>query len=218
MVDQHDERTACERASTTSGPTVPSMDATGMNIKQARRVYKDFGRSLNPDFESWVRLFRRLNIDAPIANVNYLHALSLTDLMFRHADNKLDMVTGGQGDGFIEVLKDSFISMLERIRRNNGAARVIVFNGRATVLQQIVDNAFANVLTVRRATMRPGAVIRHFIVADDDMVRDEEPHEELTDLTDANKVRAKVYFKNPSQARVASSRFTAMWEAVSGTE
>jgi len=79
----------------------PGMEAGSMKIKDAKDIYLKHGLSLQPDFEALAVVFRKCDIEAPIANSNYLHALSLTDLMFRHADHSLEMVTGGCGDGFI---------------------------------------------------------------------------------------------------------------------
>lgn len=187
-----------------------------MNIEQARDVYQKFGSALNPDFEEWAKVFRRLAIEEPISNSNFLHALSLTDLMFCHTSRSLDMVTGDLGDGFVQCLQASFTKMLDRIRAAGGKARIIVIDGDAKLLRQMASGVYRGVLEVAEATLRPDAVVRHFIVGDDDMVRDEEPHAPLTNTTDANVVRADVYFHNKSMARVFSSRFGAMWSALSG--
>jgi len=106
-----------------------SMDAGAMNIRQAKEVYLKHGISLYPDYEALSSVFRKLDIEEPISNSNFLHALSLTDIMFRHADKNLVMVTGGCGDGFIQCLEKSFLAMLGKIRDTGGAARVIVING-----------------------------------------------------------------------------------------
>jgi len=185
-----------------------------MNIDDATRLYKEFGQSLNPDFESLAGMFRQLSIEAPLSNSNYLHALSLTDLLFKHTDTSLSMVTGGTGDGFIGTLKGSFCAMLKRIKARKGKARVIVLDGETKLLREWEQGEFAGTLEIAVATVRPNAEVRHFIVGDDDMVRDEEPHDALTGASDANKVRANVYFKNKAIARVFSSRFEAMWDAV----
>ena len=53
------------------------------------------------------------------------------------------------------------------------------------------------------AKTRKNAKIRHFIVGDDDMVRDEAPHIPLGPNSDANEFQANVYFKKPfDRARI----------------
>lgn len=187
-----------------------------MNIKEAKDVYSKHGASLHPDYEALSTVFRQLDIEAPISNSNFLHALSLTHLMFHHADRRLEMVTGGCGDGFIQCLKQSFLSMLDKIRASGGTARIIVIDGDCSQLNTWAAGAYKDVLQIVRASAKPGVRIAHFIVCDDDMVRDEEPHGPLTDTTDANQVKAQVYFHNHSKARIFSSRFSAMWNALGG--
>jgi len=194
----------------------PGMEAGSMKIKDAKEIYIKHGLSLQPDFEALAVVFRKCDIEAPIANSNYLHALSLTDLMFRHADHSLEMVTGGCGDGFIGGLKKSFLAMLEKIRKVEGKARIIVIDGETENLKTWANDEYKDVLELVEATANEGVIIPHFIVCDKDMVRDEEKHGPLDDDTDANKVRADVFFNNHSKARVFTTRFNAMWEALRG--
>jgi len=88
--------------------------------------------------------------------------------------------------------------------------------GNAQKLKGWAASTYKDVLQIVSATTKDDAIIPHFIVCDNDMVRDEEPHGPLDDNTNANEVCAEVFFNNHSKARVFSSRFNAMWDALGG--
>ena len=46
------------------------------------------------------------------------------------------------------------------------------------------------------------------------MVRDEQIHGELSDKTDANEVKAMVYFNNQAKATVKREKFEGYWKAL----
>ena len=185
-----------------------------MRIRNAKEIYRDFGESLRSDSEELINLVVSGRIGLPLENANYLHALNLTDSMMRHTTAHFRMLTGGAGDGFLGCLKGSLKEMLGRIKANHGDARVIVVNSRATDLESLVAE-FPNTLSVIEAATSDRKPIPHFIVADESMLRDEEAHGDLSDDSDANQVRAKVYFANRTMAEAFIQKFDILWRGLS---
>lgn len=185
-----------------------------MKIAQAKSLYEEFGDDFRQDMDSLVRLFRENGVEGALDNGNYLHALSLTDLMFRHTDQSLRMLTGNAGDGFLTCLSHSFVSMLQRIKDRGGKAKIVFLNSDpfGEEFRKIQDK-FQGTLEVIRATA-PGA-LEHYIVCDDDMVRDEEKHGELSECSSASEIKAKVYFRNKTMAKVFSLKFNQLWNKLS---
>lgn len=186
---------------------------SSMKISDAKNVFHLFGPSLQQDFEDLARLFRTHGIGLPIANSNYLHALSTIALMFRHTDHSLQMVTGSAREGLPQCLHPIFRNMLSRIKKNDGKARVVVVDTDADDLESLAKD-FPDTLHVARGRIPPGARLTHFIVCDDDMVRDEKYHPKLEDDSDANVIKADVYFSNPDVASMLSRKFEAIWDVV----
>jgi len=190
--------------------------ARPMTIGVCKKLFEQYSDGFLPDQENLVQLFRRHRLDHAIHNENYLHALSLTDLMFQHTKYSFCMLTGSAGDGFLACLRDSFVAMLRRIRNSKGEARVIVVNGSTTEFQPFLDE-FPDTLTVIQAESASGAQIAHFIVGDDDMVRDEEIHSPLTKNSNANEIKADVYFANKIEADMFSRKFDIYWNGLNPT-
>lgn len=185
-----------------------------MKIKDAKELFASYRKAFQPDYEALVKLFRLHGIPFPVDNSNYLHALSFTDLMFHHTDSSLRMLTGSLTGGVPDCLRDSFEEMLARINKRGGAARIIEVDGDRPY-SQVSDSETRGRLQVLRGVPSEGARLAHFIVCDNDMVREEEPHAKLTDDSDANEVKAKVYFSNKTKAVTFSARFDAMWRKLS---
>lgn len=195
------------------GPNVPNPQ---MTINEAKQFFARFKDDLRPDVEALVSLFRDSEIDAPLANGNFLHALSLTELMIDHTRQSFSMLTGGSGDGFLSCLKDNLRRMLARVRSVGGQARIIVINGDRdpSACMTELQREFAGTLEVKTVFAAPGTNITHFIVCDDDMVRDEEPHPPLSDVASANLIKAKVFFRNRPKAKAFAFRFNSIWQAL----
>lgn len=191
----------------------PETPRTRMTIGDAKRVFQEYGPELQHDFEGLVQLFRAHGIALPISNSNYLHALSMTDLMFRHTDRSLRMVTGNATEGLPQCLQTTFRRMLQRIRGNGGKARMVVIDSDTAALEPLRQE-FSGTFELARARPRQRARVTHFIVCDDDMVRDEQYHDTLGDDTDANTIKAHVYFANPEMASTFGANFDAIWDAV----
>lgn len=182
-----------------------------MNIADAKEAFSERKVAAISEIDALVKIWRKYGVDDPFPNSTLTHALTLTGVMFRHTDCELRMVTGGFGDGFIECLSDEFDKMLCRLRRNGGRARVVVVDGgeEQEVLRRFTDE-FKDTLLWTPATAR-GAKLSHYIICDDDMVRDEEPHGPLSSDTPENEVRADVYFNNRSVASLFAKRFDILW-------
>ncbi len=200
------------------GNTLPAEQKvmSRMTIEDAKKVFEKFGTSLLPDLEAMVTLFRENRIDAPLSNNNYLHALSMTDFMMANTSSSFLMVTGGDGDGFLGCLQDQFDSMLKRIQKANATAKIIILGSQSTGTDILVpmERKYPEALNVIRLHAK-GSVMPHFIVCDDDMVRDEEIHETLNKDQDANLIKAKVYFRNKPVAKVFIQRFEMIWNILS---
>lgn len=188
-----------------------------MDIGKAKALFNECGGEMVREYESIAAFCRENRIDAPLANGNFLHALTLTDLLFRHTEKSLLMLTGGAGDGFIACLEKTFKAMLGRLRSNKGSARIIIVDGdQENKLLRSLQKDYPGVLQVARATSS-GSPISHFIVGDGEMLRDEEPHPQLNDSIDANVIKADVYFHSPNIASIFTNRFDAMWRRVNPT-
>lgn len=187
-------------------------EAATMNIRTAKQLFNDYGDDFVSELEKVATVFRSAHLRDPLPNGNFLHALCLTRMMLRHTSKKFLMVTGGAGGGFIGCLLGDFRKMLLRVKKNKGEAKVIVVDNNSsedTVFSQL-QNEFPSCLKVAYAYSE--APIRHYLVADNDMVRDEELHDPLTDDTNADAVVADVYFRNPNIADLFAGRFRRQWE------
>ena len=194
-----------------------------LKISDVQRLFSDHGAELLGDYRSVVTMIRKHKIDSPLENSNYLHALQLTQLMLEHTSQQFRMLTGGMLDGFIGTLAPHFESMLQRIKSscrdgNTAFARVIlVTSGGVPVDCPVLDelqSRYDGVLDVSFVSVPEDAGIRHFIVGDNDMVRDEEEHDQLSLESDASMVRAKVSFFAPAKAKVFARKFDSYWDAV----
>ncbi len=190
-----------------------------MKIHDAKEMFSKFGDDFRPDLESLVHLIRTSNICEPLENSNYLHALSLTEMMFIHTSHSFRMMTGSAVDGFLSCLKESFMEMLSRVTEANGIARMILVHegGGEEVDSPVLKEArqrFASHFEFVSVNVPRHLKLTHFIACDDDMVRDEAWHTPLTAEAGANEVKAKVFFKNKTMAKSFNSRFDTLWTAM----
>ena len=212
-----------------------------MKISEAIEIYRRHGQTVSLDDRFLMRAFRQHGWTPGLSNTSYLHALSLTDAMFGATQKKLRMYTGLGADGFIATLWESFKTMATRIRHSRGRSernaestvsesdipqcgvRILIaadadeMSQRQRMFLDELRSEFADVVQVR--TRRPTPAFErekgHFIVADSDMVRVEEPHPDISMDTDASIIKATVYFCNEALARTKSSEFDALWNRVS---
>jgi len=180
-----------------------------MTIGKAKELFAKYKTALLPDYENLVKLFRRNDIEDPISNSNYLHALLWMEVMFRNTCSSFQMVT--DNDGMPGCLEDAFLEMLRRVHRSGGKARVIVLGDNSSSWD-LLECDF-DVLEVLRGVPVSPYTIPHFMVCDG-MVRSEELHGELSDGVDASVV-AEVYFSNRVKAMVFGEKFDAFWGKLS---
>ncbi len=183
-----------------------------MTVADAQRIFSQYTNDFLEEQEHFVDLLRKNHIEQAISNSNYLHALTLTDLMFRHTDRSFRMLTGFEGDGFLKCLCKSFKSMLTRIQERGGKARIILVDGDATDLQSIREEFKDTLEVVEAVPSNSESSIAHFLVCDTDMVRDEKPHKKLAEGGNANQIHAEVYFANRFKGGTFSRKFDLIWE------
>ena len=178
-----------------------------MTIAEAQRIFKQYGEVLTKDLSFMVEVIRDNHLDAALLNNHYLYTLSYTQIIFDNTWHYIKILAGN--DGTIACLKDRFVSMLERLKANGNIAKVILVDGNADELRAIAAE-FPDTLMLEEAVAKSPESFKHFIVADE-MVRDEEPHEELKGTSDACLIKAQIYFSNHRQARLYSDVFDGLW-------
>ncbi len=193
-------------------PDEVSGSSAGMTIAEAQKIFSQYTNDFLEEQEHFVDLLRKNHIEQALSNSNYLHALTLTDLMFRHTDRSFRMLTGFEGDGFLKCLCKSFKSMLTRIQKRGGKARIILVDGDATDLQSIRKEFKDTLEVVEAVSSNSGSSVAHFLVCDTDMVRDEKFHEKLAEDGNANQIHAEVYFANRFKGETFSRKFDLIWE------
>lgn len=187
-----------------------------MNVEQAKQLFRDSREDFVSEYADLAKLLRESRIVHPARNGNYLHALVLTDLMMRSTASEFLMVTGGSGDGFLHTLQDTFRDMLRRLRENDGKARIIVVDGKETNDHlESCRSDFADVLEYTRGSS-PNR-ISHYIVADEEMIRDEQPHPPISSSSPANQIKANVYFHNPGIASHFRQLFQKQWTTLAAS-
>lgn len=142
-------------------------------------------------------------------NDSYLDALFLTDLMLHRAQKEIRFLSGAQADGFLASLKDALVGALERIKKNNGFVRVILLGNGTPPLFSELKTKYEGTFDFSLA--KANAEVQHFISCDSILARLEEPHAPLTGATPADKIRAKVYFNEPEQAKRLEHWFDYAW-------
>jgi hypothetical protein len=184
---------------------------TPMDIKQAKALFVQYRGHLSPDYLRLAQLIRRHGISLPVPNENYLHGLCLTDMLLGFVNESLRILTGSITEGVPECLRDKFEAAVARIQKAGGTARIVVLGNDSGQLKSLQDK-YGRTLLIREARPASGAIIRHFIVGDTELVRDEEPHADLREESDANEIKASVYFNNKEKAAVLSTAFDAIWD------
>ncbi|EMI40550.1 hypothetical protein [Rhodopirellula sp. SWK7] len=199
---------------------MPNSPKSPLTITEAAQFFDNHSEELLKDYRSIKDLLRNAEITKPVANSNYLHALMLTDLMIEETGHQFRMLTGGAICGFLKTLEDSFTEMLDRFtssRKRGGSsfARILVVDGSDEHgLLEGLKTRFPEVVDYRFATAPKDAKFKHFIVGDEDMVRDEDFHAPIMQDSPADMIKAEVSFFDPSKAKVFASRFDTFWTAV----
>ena len=187
-----------------------------MKVKDAQRIFSRWGESISVDFDALIRQKKKVAPQEGMRNDNYYHALFFTDYMFRSTEHYLKMLSGSQGDGFLSVLKKSFEDALKRITRNRqGEVQIILVNCDISQSLQLMMDRYP-ALSVTLAKSAKNENVSHTIICDEYMVREEEPHKELTGDSDVRAIKAKVFFNNKDRAKIASESFDSIWKRLNG--
>ena len=190
-----------------------------LTIGEAKELYKQYGPALYTDDAGLLEIFKRNSVEDGFRNDSYVHALFLTELMLQNTRFSFKMLTGKEGDGFLGTLKEDFVKMLRRFKKHQGKAQIVIADSEEPKFLRKLKSDYPDNLKVRSAEPAKGAQIEHFIVSDDSMVREEEPHEPLMDTMDAKgAVRATVYFSNSVKAKLVSQQFDGLWDYLAPEE
>lgn len=183
-----------------------------MTVEIAQDFFKDYGDDTEGLFEE---LYKTIASKGPteLANDNYLDALQLTALMIRKTKSSFKMLTGCTAEAFIGHLRKYFAQMIERLHATGGTARLIVLDAQRSAQSyfQPLIAKYPGTLEVEHAATVGGAMLAHFIVADD-MVRIEKPHDPLTPQMRASVIQARVLFNNRGAASVYNAEFDSLLE------
>ena len=180
-----------------------------MTIGQAISRYKaDRETSSSPALREVINYMIDRNIKTEFSNDSYPDALALTDVMFSRSTQNIRILTGTQGDGFLQVLKESFVKALEKIKSNGGRVRIVVLGKTSKCLDELKNNYPATLEVLPAQSTGP---IKHFTVCDSRMARLEEEHDELTEQTPITAVKARVYFNDPAQSKMLEDVFDHIW-------
>ena len=187
-----------------------------LTIGQAKKLYLKFGRDLFTDFEGYLKNVKR---NKALANDNYLTALLYTDDMFDDTQSSLRMLYGG-GDGFLDTLRRSFTSMLERMQEGaatavRGARIILLGEQNPPILKELADD-LSDVLRVERMVIPETSRVNHYMIGDDGGLRVEEVHPPLNDEMDYSAIKAKVYRDNKKKAKKFIVEFDDLWMRLSG--
>jgi len=187
-----------------------------LTIGEAKNLYAKFGLSLYSDDVDLAELVRHSDWSTGLTNSNYLHALALTDVMFRETKTSLAMLTGPECEYFLECLSKTFEAALERVKAASGAARLIMIGDNDASRRDRLRGKYGNQLQVAFGMpSQPNILADHYLICDARMVRHEEPHDKILDTDDAGKIKARVFFNSPIMAKVLGARFDSLWNLLS---
>ena len=188
-----------------------------ITIEKANEIYIEQGAAFYSDDAAMVAIIQSTGWDGAMKNLNFLHALSLTGLMFDTTKANFRMLTGQACDGFVEILNEKFIALLQRLKEIGGKARIIVVDAKKdepSFLKNIIER-FPDTLKVERGRSGANVKIEHFIACDGHMLRKEKYHDPITNESMASDIKADVYFQNESETVMAEDTFDIIWNKLS---
>jgi|SRR5882724_3486813 len=194
-----------------TGHQVHRQDSKILTVKDAKQKYRE-SHADESGYRDLVTLLIDSGFPKPFKNDSYYDALVLTEAMFERSNREIRWLTGSGTDGFVVELYDTFVATLERIRAAGGKVRIVMLSDQRPV--QICDLMKQFPDTLQVALAKPLSKLQHFIVCDSKIVRVENTHENLSDLSGAHEVKAEVYFNNPEKANMLNTFFDAIWTAV----
>ena len=181
-------------------------------IEEAKSLFQEYGAFLQESFDDYIDTKREEG--KPIYNDNYFMALCFTDRMLRETKYHFRMLAGNDGNDFLNLLKSHFEMAMERIKNNNGFARIILVTKKIPSFLISLKKKFPDHFDYKRVTLKSDAQIEHTIICDGDMVREEEIHLLLDENTLAGAIRATVYFDNPARGKIRASEFDGIWSGL----
>ncbi len=182
-----------------------------MDIQNAQRVYGEIGEFIRGDISN---IANKMG-SSGLANDTYFNALEYTDLMFYRTLSNIRMFSGGDGDGFLSTLHNSFERALAKIKEAKGFARIILINDEIPPALKQIQQTHPDTLEIVPVRVESGVDLSHYIVCDDNMLRDEKLHDILTPDTDIREIKASVYFNNDTKSQAFIERFDNMWKSLS---
>ena len=134
--------------------------------------------------------------------------------MFYRTLSSIRMFSGGDGDGFIFTLRKTFERALTKIKSAKGFARIILVNEDVPPVLKDIQNTHPDVLEIIPVQVKEGVNLSHYIVCDNNMLRDEKLHNELAPETDIKEIKASVYFNNKAKAKNFAEKFDDLWNSL----
>lgn len=186
-----------------------------MTIQEVIDSYKAEGeKSVDKDYRDIVEVIRRLRLDLEIPNSDFSHALYLAELMFQGTSKNIRMLNGMSIEcDWLDVLKGSLNGAVTRMKNSGGFLKAIfVGEGGAPQFIEDLHQKFSD--TVQFITATAVKPIKHFIICDDKMFRDEEIHKPITPDMNSNEIKAKVYLNNRLETRIAIEKFDSIWNSL----
>src|SRR6266487_2030889 len=98
-----------------------------MTIEEAKNLYSDkTNRSLLSGYRDLIKALIAGGFAEPFKNDSYFDALVLTEEMFENSHQKMCLLTGASGDGFLSQLITPLGHALKRIGNSGGTARLLL--------------------------------------------------------------------------------------------
>ena len=178
-----------------------------MNIREAQDLYSQLGEFIRGDTSNIAKGIG----SSCLNNDTYFNALEYTDLMFYQTLSDIRMFSGGDGDGFLSTLRSTFERALAKIDAAKGFARIILISNAIPPFLKEIQADHPKALEIIPVQVKDNVDLSHYIVCDDNMLRDEKPHSNLTPETDIGEIRASVYFDNKVKAKSFIEKFDELW-------
>lgn len=185
------------------------IDSMGETYLQAAKILHSHRREVHGlGYRGWEP------VEEPILHSNHITALACSTAILRNAGMSFDVLTGS--DRLVHTLRGEFRRALSRCGHNGGGARVVVIGGDSTGFRDL-EKEFPRAIRVREAVPRtPDTVIKHFMINESNMCREEAPHAPLTDTSPIDAVRANLFANNRSITHCLRIKMDAIWEHLTG--
>lgn len=189
----------------------------GLTLQEAREYFlrKSSHRTMS---QLLGEVIDRDESQAPIKNDSYADALELTHFIFSRTKKSLRILTGTYCGDFLHTLEESFSQAVKNIALLGETVKLILVGidqdpQKSYVLQDLekLNTSFKDNIEIKTAYVDKKDAIKHLIIADDKMVRVEEPHDQLNERSSADKIRADVYLNNETINKIKKSYFDKIW-------